>query len=155
MKRKNRLNRAYTLMEIMVVLMVLGAMAAIAIPTFTCQIKKVNNREAIAALLAIYTAQLDYAKEHETDPLIPQYADDLKDLDVEFTPLKKFILNNSPLTGHVSCTFKSDDSLYLASMKANNDPYTLYVLKSGRVVCKKDNGGCTDGLCKKMGFGEF
>lgn len=56
----------FTLLEIMVVVSIIGIMAAVAIPTYTRFQARARQSEAKIALSAIYTAQKSYSTENST-----------------------------------------------------------------------------------------
>ena len=144
---------AYTLTEVMVVIVIIGVLAALALPRFYNYVRKTYNQEATQALLSIYSAQLDFALDHDDgNPSTDDYSLDYDTLDLTFSLFKHFTLNDHPLTGTLGCDFGGADNFYLASMDAIDDPYTLYVLRNGTIICKVKDGSCDDKMCKKMGF---
>ncbi len=140
-------NLGYTLAEIMAVIVILGVLAALALPNYTIQVKKVKNQEARQVLLALYDAQKDYERENPG-----QYADTIKNLDIEIEGLKNFEepgIFNAQVLG-------CDGRPYLASMKALDGNYILYVLEdNATIVCTDDSEDCSAPLCTQMGFKEF
>lgn len=50
-------NRGFTLMEVMIVIVVVGILAAIAIPAYTAQVRKSRRAEAQAVLISIGARQ--------------------------------------------------------------------------------------------------
>jgi len=61
MKRSlNRLMAGFTLVELMIVVVILGILAAVAIPAFTRYIKKSKTAEATRSIASIYTAETTY-----------------------------------------------------------------------------------------------
>ena len=132
----------FTLAEVMAVVVILGVLAALALPNFNIQVKKAKNQEAIQILLALYGAQKDHAKEHDG-----VYAGNIADLDIEVANIKNFGGPYIAKDGIVPCTGDS----YLASLTAN-DGYILYVLEDSTIVCAAGDGSCPAELCTKMGF---
>ncbi len=59
------MRRAFTLLELITVVVILGVLAAMAVPMFTKAIEESKNREAVAALRLIRTAQRMYYLEYE------------------------------------------------------------------------------------------
>ena len=139
----------FTLAEITIVIIILGVIIGLALPNFLTQIRKVRNQEAIGILTTVYSAQIDYQKENG------QFADNVNDLDVSFSGIKNFFFINH-LTGTIFCQQGTGGSLvYMGSLKANSNDYTLYILSDGRIVCTGQNGDCLDPICTKMGFRSF
>lgn len=57
--------RAFTLIELMIVVAIVGLLAAIAVPTYTSFICRTRVSEAKTALRAIYTAEESYRSEND------------------------------------------------------------------------------------------
>ena len=53
-------SKGFTLMEVLIVIVILGVIAGLAIPSYTDQMEKSRAEEARAALYAIYTAEKIY-----------------------------------------------------------------------------------------------
>lgn len=140
----------------MAVVVILGVLAALALPNYNIQIKKTKNREAIQVLLALYGAQKDYAQEHDDgNSGTFDYTNDLTKLDITIDSLKNFkepIIVNAEL---ISCN--GDSFRYVASMEEINGNYTLYVLQDeasineAKIICSV-NRECPATLCTQMGF---
>ena len=59
-----RNNKAFTLIEVMVVIVVIGVMAAMAIPNYVTAIEKTRAREGVQVLTGLLGAQLRFALEN-------------------------------------------------------------------------------------------
>ena len=133
----------------MVVVIILGVLAALALPNFNIQVKKAKSQEAVQVLLAIYGAQKDYAKENDDgNAETPDYTDDINNLDVHIEGLKNF---QDPVVNAVVDPCGSS-AQYLASIASKDGDYILYVLEDATIVCADGNGNCPAELCTKMGF---
>ena len=73
--RKRQGEKGFTLIELMIVVAIIGILAAIAIPNFMRYQAKAKQSEAKANLGSIYTSETTYRAEHDT------YADSITDLD--------------------------------------------------------------------------
>ena len=60
-----RNSRGFTLVELMIVVVIIGILAALAIPRFTRATTKAKQSEAKSILKQIYTMQLGYRHEHD------------------------------------------------------------------------------------------
>lgn len=65
-KARNRNDRGFTLIELMIVVVIIGILAALAIPRFMSSAAKSKQAEAQELLKQIYTMQRAYFMEHET-----------------------------------------------------------------------------------------
>lgn len=63
---KIRQSSGFTLMELLVVLMILGVLAAIGLPIYSNTIEKMRAGEAIDAITAVKGAEIRYSQEHPT-----------------------------------------------------------------------------------------
>ncbi|MCA9405272.1 MAG: type II secretion system protein [Candidatus Omnitrophica bacterium] len=131
---------AYTLTEIMVVVIILGVIASIALPRFGRSMDNIRNEEAQNVLTIIYQAQKSYFHDFGT------YATTLAQLDVEFGTIKNFTgltVNNqttSPSCGGSTLPF-------YAKLDSADGSYSLYATDEG-VICAP----CTGTACIKLGF---
>lgn len=76
MKKINKTNKGFTLIEMLVVVLIIGILAGIALPQYQRVVKKAKMTEAIALIKATAEA------EHRHYLLHGEYTDDLSDLDV-------------------------------------------------------------------------
>ena len=135
-------------MELIIVVVIIGVLAAVALPTYRIQMLKMKNQEAVRILMFLWEAQKEYDRENGG------YTSDIGDLAIDPPVPKHFInLGVSDGTPPVSCTPPPKKTL--ASMEANDSSYTLYVLVDGRVVCKPASGACPGSLCTQMGFPDW
>lgn len=64
-KKLKRTNKGFTLIELMIVVAIIGILAAIAIPNFLRYQAKTKQSEAKTNLSSIWTAQITYFGEHD------------------------------------------------------------------------------------------
>ncbi|MBI5024786.1 MAG: prepilin-type N-terminal cleavage/methylation domain-containing protein [Candidatus Omnitrophica bacterium] len=134
----------FTMIEIMIVCVIIGILAAIAFPSYRIQMLKIKNQEAIRALMAVWDAQKDYYR------ATGAYAAIMGNLDVEFpSGLKHFSGPNVVAGDPSSCGGPATPVLATAVSLAEG--YALSVLDDGRVVCSP----CGDARCTKMGFPDW
>ena len=138
---------AFTIMELIVVIVIIGVLAAIALPSYRIQMLKMKNQEAIRVLMTLWEAQKDYYRENGS------YATALNQLAIDIPALKNFT-NLSFSLMSVSCTGPNvTQVVYLDSLDSS---YRFYALGDGRIVCAPIGmGTCPGSLCTKMGFPDW
>ena len=87
----------FSLMEVMIVVVIIGILAALAYPNLEKYLKRARQTEAKTNLSAIYTAQKIYFTLHQS------YADDIKKLDLSLVQGDPYIFNMEASTS----TFKA------------------------------------------------
>jgi len=63
---KNRKNKGFTLIELMVVVIIVGILASVAVPIYRANIRKAMASEGAALLGSVLTAEKVYFAEHNT-----------------------------------------------------------------------------------------
>lgn len=148
-RHKKRRPRAFTYMEIIVVIIVLGVLAAIAIPNVRIQMLKMENQEAIHLLMVIWAAQKSYYQ--ESGSYAPQY--DYSNLDIDpVTP--KYFTGPGPDDETVNACYGSTPTHVIGFLISRTTDYYLYATEDGRIVCREMP--CANfPLCKQMGFPDW
>ena len=138
-------SQGFTMIEVIVVIVIIGVLAAIAMPSYRIQMLKVKNQEAVRILTVLWEAQKDYFRDNG-----PYFAGDVNTV-LNFavtipTPKNFQDVVADDGTSFVDCGGLAQN--YLASIQDSTGIYTLYVLTDGRIVCTP----CPGSLCTKMGF---
>ncbi len=121
------MKRGFTLVEILVVIIVIGILATIALPQFFKVAERGRASEGVGILGALRSAQMRYYTEHQGN-----YADDCSDLDVDLGTLKYFA---AP-----ACAGTSNNLASVArSGSADYGAYTLTIDANGDITCAGGN----------------
>lgn len=148
MRHRKQLAPGFTIMELIIVVVIIGVLAAIALSTYRIQMLKMKNQEAVRILMFLWEAQKEYYRENGV------YTSDIGDLAID-PPVPKHFLNLDVHKGVPPVRCNAFPQNVLASMDANDSSYTLYVLVDDRVVCKPASGACPGSLCTQMGFPDW
>ncbi|MCA9400208.1 MAG: type II secretion system protein [Candidatus Omnitrophica bacterium] len=134
-------NNAFTLIELMVVIIILSVILSIALPKFSIQVKKVQAQEAMRILYSLYAAQKDYFRETGA------YSTDLNNLDVEVASIKHFSV---PAVSNGSASSPCQPIGFIVSMVHQDNTFSLSLNANGALTCTVCGGGTV--LCDQMGL---
>lgn len=154
--KKIRNFQGFNLTEVTIVIVILGFLAAMAMPNLRYAVQKIKNQEAVNALMAIYAEQIDYYRR------MGDYAERLEDLDITFSnmELKNFTIPQGlgdDLRQDVLCPSpgRGTNKLSVARVNPKAGGFELLILGDlnypedmGKVVCKP----CNSTACQKLGF---
>ena len=137
-------NYGYTLVEVMIVIFILGAISIAASVRMTSAINKGRNMEAESMLYAIFTAQQDYFRENGA------YTNVEANLALTIPAMKNFTLVGLDTGTTRNCVSGAYD--VLAEVRSLNAPaYDLWIDVEGQLHCEIAND-CTVTACTKMGY---
>ena len=88
----------FSLMEVMIVVVIIGILAALAYPNLEKYLKRARQTEAKTNLSAIYTAQKIYFTLHQS------YAEDINELDLSLAQMDPYTFTIQEAS---KCTFKA------------------------------------------------
>jgi len=137
MRKGTRKEWAFTLVELIVVLVIIGVLASMALPRFQVTIEKVRSAEGVNILTALLGAQKRYAAENGG-----AYTSSMSNLDVTIPASANFnpptVSSSSPLAAISR----------IDSPTSGIDGYTLTISDTGAISCSGGGGG----ICGKMGY---
>jgi len=126
----------FTLLELMVVVIIIGILAMIALPQFFKATEKARSAEGINILGSLRSAQFRYYAESDTQV----YSSDVADLDMEYGTLR-FFENLAALGGAAG-----GECQPLGTIQRKGG-YTLTVYANGTISCSGDVGvACPSGF---------
>jgi type IV pilus assembly protein PilA len=133
---KQRGQCGFTLVEIIIVVVLLGIMAAIAIPKVVGPNERVRASEAMHILAVLLGAQKNYSLENNG-----AYAANINSVDVTF-----------PASQNFAAPTVANNAAALASIARQGGPvYTLSIDDTGVITCA--GAGCAEASCTKGGGG--
>lgn len=129
--------RAFTLLELMVVVIIVGILAMIAMPQFFKAAEKARAAEGVNILGALRGAQLRYYSENPKQA----FTDDLTELDVGFNDADyKFFTALRPFAASAT-----DPDAILGEIIRREIGYKLSIKVNGNIVCD-DDAKCPSGF---------
>ena len=135
-KLREKNSRAFTLSEVMVVMIIIGILASISVPRYQMAVEKVRSVEGINALTALLGAEKRWQLENAT------YTTTMANLDITVTGLRNF--NNPALAGPPAVGSDGE----IANIQRNGVApytYTLHITEgTGTLSCTGGSGSvCT------------
>lgn len=132
----HRLSSAFTLVEVMIVIIIMGVMAGLAIPQYTRSVTISKERRALNNLYLIHNANITYQR-HNGNYWPPSGSEDLAAIN---TNLAINILADGDT---YTCIFVA--SSYQCTAQFDNNAYTLRLISSP--IAEGVNPCCSAGTC--------
>lgn len=130
--------KGFSLIEIIIVVVILGILAAVAIPKVLAPNERVRSTEGTQILSALLRVQKGYALENSGN-----YATELSALDITIPVLANF---NAPTV--------ANNASGVAAIQRSNSNYTLTITDAGVITCAPIGVNCNDIQCNKGGGGD-
>ncbi len=131
-------NSGFTLMEAIVVIIILGTIAALAIPNYQSAVETVRSREGVNTLTALLNAQQRYGLENGG-----VFTNALGNLDITIPGSTSF---NAPTVA--AAVNPGDIAASVQRTGGTYGTYTLSITRGGTVSCAGGSGG----ICGKIGY---
>ncbi|MBF0521838.1 MAG: prepilin-type N-terminal cleavage/methylation domain-containing protein [Candidatus Omnitrophica bacterium] len=125
--------KGFTLIEIIVVVIIIGFVAAFALPNISYIIEKTKSSEGKQILLSLLNAQKVYKLDHDA------YALNVDALDVQIPNSANFSPPAIDINGNL-----------IAAIQRNTGTYSLEIFDNGTISCVKGSGDST--ICQKIGY---
>jgi len=136
-------NKAYTLTEVLITIVVLGVLISLALPNYSTVIERGRTAEAVSILGVLHEAQKLYQFENGTWSNDP----DLLEVTYENNAIKYY--DETTLTGRDGATECTAAKLCVASIEDSNNRYRLLIDEDGVITCEWVSGPV---LCAKFGY---
>lgn len=139
----------FTLLELIIVIMIVSAMVAFAMPRYTSLVEKARSTEAIQILGLIKRSQNRYCMSNNNLPTFT-----VSDLDTDFTESELFETPtiptpSSPLSGTDECFSVLE---YVGAVQRKGDLYTLYLDALSDIYCSESTTDTSLNYCEQMGY---
>lgn len=137
------MKKAFTLLELIIVVIIMGILISIAIPTFRVSIEKARTAEAISILGNIRLAQTRYFTSYGA------YTWEPAKLDITVSSSRFFYFAPLPCDSSpgMTCAFASAERI----SNPEDWQYTLYITKDGDIYCDDLDGP----YCVRLGIQEL
>lgn len=143
---REKREKAYTLVEIITVFVIIGGVVAFAMPNIALQVEKLRMQEQIVILTSVYEAVRTYNMEVGLSSA-PGTSLSLSTLDLDIPASDDF---DYPVIEVIPTLCDSD---HVASARVERKPnnsynYSLHILMDGTIICEP----CQELICLKLGF---
>ncbi len=125
---------ANTLTEIVIVIIIIGILASLALPRYFGTVEKAKSAEAVQILTALYGAEKSYLIENS------QYTLSATGLDISIPYSPNF--NTPTFPGSLPDPTDSVNST-LVSVQRSTSAYTLSILENGTIQCAPSGSNCS------------
>ena len=151
---KNANKKGFTLIEMLVVVLIIGILAAVALPQYFKAVEKSRSTEALSVLGSIAAAEERYRLSQSDN----SYTKNFEDFDISFTNSSGTDATGDKLTTKNFEIVLGDDSVTATrkgsagSVADDQGDYTITrEYRSGKITC---TSGKVTGICRSLGLTE-
>ena len=122
-----KFSKGFTLMEVLVVVVIIGAIAGFALPSYSTHVERVRASEGVQLLTSLLAAQERYRIENSA------YATAMANLDIDLPNASNFTVPPNLYNG----------AARVATIARSNGSYTLCINSTGIVSCNGAANVCS------------
>ena len=137
--------RAFTIGEIMAVIVIIGVIAAFAFPNLLYFVLRIRNQESINFLYTLYPEQLQHNRE------FGNYAADLSEIDVYFPNMSSTHFDNLTASNDLFTTCGLKRIGFVNRMGPAGQEYIIQIMEDGSINCRSL---ASPTICGQMGLSE-
>jgi prepilin-type N-terminal cleavage/methylation domain-containing protein len=136
------MKKGFTLLELIVVVIVIGILAMIALPRFIRVAEKARSSEGRMILDSLRAAQFRYYAEHD------KYAGGAGEIDMTYSTPQYFGTVTAISTGNLT---PAGENTFFGSVQRGANYYTLSIAGNGAISCT-NGSGCATFSCADAGY---
>ena len=138
--------RAFTLIEMLVVVLIIGILAAIAVPKYQLSVEKSRYLQAMLVVDSVWKAQQVYFLENGS------YANNIDDLDISVPPyIRKYYSDSHVLYSWGQCQIANAGGAEVYCSISNNNYYLRRYRNNDRICVASKNSDLANNLCQNLG----
>ena len=143
-ENKLRNQRAFTLLEIIIVVIIIGILASLALPKYHLSVEKVRSAEGVNILENVLNSERRWATDHDNT-----FINDINILDVSYSTWGNF---NSIVAADFASPLPDPNTnselVQIRRNAASPFDYILHITATGVISCTGGGGS----ICTKMGY---
>ena len=144
LEKVNKNKMAFTLTELMIVIIVIGVLASMALPQYTVSVERVRSAEGVNILESVLNSEQRWATDNGNT-----FTNNIANLDVTYSTFGNFsAIIASDFPGILPAPGVNSELVRIRRNAASPFDYTLHITATGTISCTGGSGS----ICTKMGF---